>query len=70
MRMLMEVLAELWSMFAGDRRLTLLALCVVVLTGLIALLTRSSFAPAVLLVGAILVLADAVFAAAHKARGR
>jgi hypothetical protein len=69
MSVLMEVLAELWSMFVGDRRLTLLALGVVVLTGLIAAFAHSRLAPAVLLVGAILVLADAVFGAARKARG-
>ncbi|MGH6958585.1 MAG: hypothetical protein ACREEW_18115 [Caulobacteraceae bacterium] len=65
-----EVLAELWSMFVGDRRLTFLTLAVVVAAALIA-----AFVPAmrlvatwVLLAGAVLVLADSVFQAARKAK--
>ncbi|MFI4933353.1 MAG: hypothetical protein ACHP7N_01930 [Caulobacterales bacterium] len=70
MSVLVEVLQELWSMFVGDRRLTLLALAVV---GLAAVGARVLAAPplasaALLIVGALAVLADSVFQAARKAR--
>jgi len=70
MNVLKEVLEELWSMFVGDRRLTLLTLVVVALAGALAFFAKASLLAAVLvLVGAIAVLTDAVFAAARKARG-
>ena len=70
MNVVKEVLEELWSMFVGDRRLTLLTLVVVALAAAVALLAKATLLAAVLvLVGAIAVLADAVFAAARKARG-
>ena len=70
MSVVIEVLEELWSMFVGDRRLTLLALCVV---GVAAITARVLAAPpmasaGLLLVGALAVLADSVFQAARKAR--
>jgi hypothetical protein len=65
-----EVLEELWSMFVGDRRLTLLTLLVVALSAAVAIFAKATLLAAVLVfVGAIAVLADAVFAAARKARG-
>jgi hypothetical protein len=72
MSVLKEVLEELWSMFVGDRRLTLLALAVVALAAVIATVfaAHATLAADVLLVGAVLVLADAVFAAARKTRQR
>lgn len=72
MSVLKEVLEELWSMFVGDRRLTLMALAVVVLTAIVATLftAHAAVAAFVLLAGAVLVLADAVFAAARKSRRR
>jgi hypothetical protein len=72
MSVLKEVLDELWSMFVGDRRLTLLALAVVALAAAIVAVfsTHAAFAAGVLLVGTVLVLADAVFAAARKSRRR
>jgi hypothetical protein len=70
MNILKEVLEELWSMFVGDRRLTLLTLVVVALAAALAFLAKATLLAAVLvLVGAIAVLTDAVFAAARKARG-
>ena len=70
MNVLKEVLEELWSMFVGDRRLTLLTLVVVALSAAVAFLAKATLLAAImLLVGAIAVLADAVFAAARKARG-
>jgi hypothetical protein len=70
MNVLKEVLEELWSMFVGDRRLTLLTLLVVALSAALAFVAKASLLAAVLvLVGAIAVLTDAVFAAAHRARG-
>ena len=70
MNVLKEVLEELWSMFVGDRRLTLLTLVVVALAGALAFFAKANLLAAVLvLVGAIAVLTDAVFAAARKARG-
>lgn len=70
MNVLKEVLEELWSMFVGDRRLTLLTLVVVALAAALAFLAKATLLAAVLvLVGAIAVLADAVFAAARRTRG-
>ena len=69
MTVLKEVLDELWSMFVGDRRLTLLTLLVVALSAALAFVAKASLLTAVLvLVGAIAVLTDAVFAAARRAR--
>jgi hypothetical protein len=70
MNVLKEVLDELWSMFVGDRRLTLLTLLVVALSAALAFVAKATLVAAVLvLVGAIAVLTDAVFAAARRARG-
>jgi hypothetical protein len=70
MSVVKEVLEELWSMFVGDRRLTLLTLVVVALAAALAFLAKATLLAAILvLVGAIAVLTDAVFAAARKARG-
>jgi hypothetical protein len=69
MNVLKEVLAELWSMFVGDRRLTLLTLAVVAIAACVSLVAKATTLAAVLLfVGAVAVLADAVFQAARKAR--
>jgi len=69
MKILIEVLEELWSMFVGDRRLTLLTLVVVAIAAAVSMLVKATLAAAVLLlIGAVAVLADAVFAAARKAR--
>jgi hypothetical protein len=70
MSVVLEVLEELWSMFVGDRRLTLLLLIVVALAAALAFLLPKLqiFALPLLLVGAIAVLADSVFQAARKAR--
>jgi hypothetical protein len=69
MNVLKEVLAELWSMFVGDRRLTLLTLIVVAITAGVSLVAKAAtFAAVLLFVGAVAVLADAVFQAARKAR--
>jgi hypothetical protein len=72
MSVLREVLAELWSMFVGDRRLTLLLLCVV---GAVAVLTailraHGYLAAILLLVGALAVLADSVVHATRTRPGR
>lgn len=70
MNVLKDVLEELWSMFVGDRRLTLLTLLVVALSATVAFVAKATLLAAVLvLVGAIAVLTDAVFAAARRARG-
>jgi hypothetical protein len=70
MNVIKEVLEELWSMFVGDRRLTLLTLIVVALSAAVAFFAKATLLAAILLlVGAVAVLADAVFAAARKARG-
>jgi hypothetical protein len=70
MNVIKEVLEELWSMFVGDRRLTLLTLAVVAIAAAVAFLAKATLLAAILLlVGAIAVLSDAVFAAARKARG-
>lgn len=70
MSVIREVLEELWSMFVGDRRLTLLVLLLVAITAaLAAFAPQLHIAAAVLiLVGALAILADAVFQAARKAR--
>ena len=69
MKILTDVLEELWSMFVGDRRLTLLTLVVVAIAAAVSMLAKATLAAAVLLlIGAVAVLADAVFAAARKAR--
>jgi len=70
MNVVKEVLEELWSMFVGDRRLTLLTLMVVVIAAAVSLLAKATTVAAVLIfVGAVAVLADAVLQAARKARG-
>ncbi len=70
MNVVRDVLEELWSMFVGDRRLTLLTLVVVAMVAAVSLLAKATLIAAVLLLaGAIAVLADAVFAAARKGRG-
>jgi len=70
MSVVREVLEELWSMFVGDRRLTLLVLLLVGAAAAIA-----AFAPhfhvaaaVLILMGALTILADAVFKAARQAR--
>ena len=69
MSVLKDVLEELWSMFAGDRRLTLLTLVVVAIAAAVAFFAKAAVLSAVLLlVGALAVLADAVLQAARKAR--
>ena len=70
MSVVREVLEELWSMFVGDRRLTLLLLLVVAIGAGIAILSPALhiLAAALILVGAIAILADSVFQAARKAR--
>ena len=70
MSVVKEVLEELWSMFVGDRRLTLLVLAVVALTALTAMTLHAphALAAGLLLVGAVAVLADSVLQAARKAR--
>jgi hypothetical protein len=70
MNVLKDVFAELWSMFVGDRRLTLLTLLVVGVAAAVSLLAKAALAAgALVLVGSLAVLADAVFTAARKARG-
>lgn len=70
MSVLGEVLAELWSMFVGDRRLTLLLLVVVAVAAVAATVLRAPqyVAALLLLAGALAVLADSVIQAARKAR--
>jgi hypothetical protein len=69
MSVVKEVFEELWSMFVGDRRLTLLLLAVVALAALVAfVIGQKVVADAVILIGAIAVLADSVLAAARKSR--
>ena len=69
MNVIRDVLEELWSMFVGDRRLTLLTLVIVAIAAAASLLAKAPLAAAALLfVGAVAVLTDAVFAAARKAR--
>jgi hypothetical protein len=70
MSVVKEVLEELWSMFVGDRRLTLLLLLVVALAAAVAVLLPGLHvvADALILVGAVAILADSVRLAARKAR--
>ena len=71
MNVIRDVLEELWSMFVGDRRLTLLLLIVVALAAAAAAwLARATpiVGAGLLLVGAVVVLTDAVLQAARKAR--
>jgi hypothetical protein len=69
MSVIIEVLEELWSMFVGDRRLTLLLLAVVAIAAAAAYLSAAHLlAAGLLLAGALVVLADSVFHAARKAR--
>ena len=64
-----RVLEELWSMFVGDRRLTLLTLAVVAIAAGVAFVAKAPLAAAaVLLIGSVAVLTDAVFAASRKSR--
>jgi len=67
MNVLREVIEELWSMFVGDRRLTLLVIAVVALAAAAARLAGASWlAGAVLVVGALAVLADSVLQQARR----
>ena len=70
MSVVVEVLEELWSMFVGDRRLTLLVLLLVgAAAATAAVLPSARVAAAVLiLIGALAILADSVRQAATKAR--
>jgi hypothetical protein len=70
MSVVTEVLEELWSMFVGDRRLTLLVLAVLAIAATVSWLAPGLRAatPALILIGAAGVLADSVFQAARKAR--
>jgi|HubBroStandDraft_5_1064220.scaffolds.fasta_scaffold215705_2 hypothetical protein len=72
MSVLVEVLEELWSMFVGDRRLTLLTLAVVIAVAVVAALgaVPPVLAAGLLLVGALAVLADSVLAAARRSDRR
>ena len=65
-----EVLEELWSMFVGDRRLTLLVLLLVAVAAATAAFLPGARLGAALfmLVGALAILADSVHQAARKAR--
>lgn len=67
MSVISEVLAELWSMFVGDRRLTLLVLLVIGLAAGATFVAPAAVAAGLLFVGAVAVLADSVFQAARKA---
>jgi hypothetical protein len=70
MSVIKEVLEELWSMFVGDRRLTLLLLAVVAAAAAAAYFVAAVhvLAAVFLLAGALAVLADSVLQAARKAR--
>ncbi len=70
MSVIRVVLEELWSMFVGDRRLTLLVLLLVAIAAAAAVfLPGLHVAVAVLiLLGALAILADSVRQAARKAR--
>jgi hypothetical protein len=69
MNVVVEVLEELWSMFVGDRRLTLLVLALVIAAAVAARLHAAGAAIAVaLLIGALAVLTDSVLQAANRAR--
>jgi len=64
-----EVFEELWSMFVGDRRLTLLLLAVIGLAAVVAIVIgQKVLADGIILAGAVAVLADSVLAAARKSR--
>jgi hypothetical protein len=64
---LKEVLAELWSMFVGDRRLTLAVLAVVATAAATAaLLHAPHLAAMVILAGALVALVDSVLQAAGR----
>jgi hypothetical protein len=69
MSVFVEVLEELWSMFVGDRRLTLLTLAVVIAVAVVAAQRAAPpiVADGLLVAGALAVLADSVLAAARKA---
>jgi uncharacterized membrane protein len=69
MNVVVEVLEELWSMFVGDRRLTLLVLALVALATAATRFHAAGVAiAAALLIGALAVLTDSVLQAAAKAR--
>ena len=70
MSVVMEVLEELWSMFVGDRRLTLLVLLLVAAAAATAAFLPSARVGAaiLILIGALAILADSVRQAATKAR--
>jgi hypothetical protein len=70
MSVVREVLEELWSMFVGDRRLTLLLLMVVAISAAVAAFLPGLHvaAAALILIGAVAILADSVRLAARKAR--
>jgi hypothetical protein len=71
MSVLREVLAELWSMFVGDRRLTLLLLVAVGASAIAATYLSAHFVAAgLLLAGALAVLTDSVLHAARRSRRR
>jgi hypothetical protein len=69
-KVVQDVLEELWSMFVGDRRLTLLLLAAVASAAAAAVLMPAVrlAASLIMMVGAVAVLADSVFSAARKAR--
>jgi len=69
MSVVVEVLQELWSMFVGDRRLTLLLLALVALVATVArmLTARPEVLGGALILGAMAVLADSVAHAARRA---
>jgi hypothetical protein len=70
MSVIREVLEELWSMFVGDRRLTLLVLLLVALAAAAAAFLPGARTGAAIfmLVGALAILADSVWQAARKTR--
>ena len=69
MSLLAEVLGELWSMFAGDARLSLAVLAVVAVAALLALGAGwPLLAGLALLAGSLGVLAASVLSQARKAR--
>lgn len=70
MSVILEVLEELWSMFVGDRRLTLLVLLLVGVSAAVAVFLPALHVTAavLILVGAVAILADSVHQAARKAR--
>ena len=71
MSVLKEVLDELWSMFVGDRRLTFLVLLVVAAAAACAMeFNAHLLAAALLLVGALAVLADSVWQASRRHRNQ